>query len=252
MKKIKQPFLSIIVPVYNEEVRLENLEKIVDYLKQLGQQEKITTELILVDDGSTDKTKKIINQHQKKQRLTLISYRTNQGKGYAIAQGMLAAKGKWRLFMDIDLSVPLKAIDELLALIKNNKKLDIVIATRHTEQAGIVANQQLLRKSLGVAFFELTRWWLGLKVSDITCGFKCFSAAAAQHIFSELTINRWSFDAEILALAQKHRYQIAELPVYWTNDERSKVRFPGDLIKSLIDLIKIKKNLVFKLYSIDS
>ncbi len=251
MKNKHQPLLSVIVPVYNEEIRLENLPKIISYLKELKQEKQTSIELIFVDDGSQDKTKKILTQQQQKKNLKLISYQPNQGKGQAIATGMLAAKGQWRLFMDVDLSVPLSAIEELLSILNKRQKPDIVIATRRTDQAAIVANQQVLRKSLGVAFFELTRWWLGLKVSDITCGFKCFSQEATEQIFSKLTIKRWSFDAEILALAELYKFKIAELPVKWTNDERSKVKFPGDLIKSLTDLMKIKKNLLLGNYSAD-
>lgn len=246
---MSKPFLSVIIPVYNEQDRLANLPEIVDYLKNLKQTKKISTELIMVNDGSRDKTQAMLKKWQQKYHFKLINYHPNQGKGYAIAQGMLAATGDWRLFMDIDLSVPLTAIEELLAKITNSKSPDMVIATRRTDQAEIIANQQLIRKALGVVFFKLTSWWLKLSVSDITCGFKCFSATAATDVFSQLTINRWSFDAEMLAIAKQRGYKIVELPVSWVNDERSKVRFPQDLIQSLTDLIKIKQNLWFGRYA---
>lgn len=232
-----KPYLSIIIPVYNEEKRIENLIDIFQYLKG----KKYTSEILLINDGSKDKTLrklKIIEQKYKKNYpFKLISYQNNEGKGAAIRKGMLASSGKFRLFLDVDLSTP---IEELGKFEKNWTKFDILIATRKSTRANIIKRQPFLREILGKCFTTLSQIVLGVKVSDFTCGFKCFSEKAALEIFSRQRIKRWGFDSEVLFIAELRGFKIKEIPVEWRDDTNTKVKFPQDIIKSLMDLYKIR------------
>lgn len=231
--KEKSIFWSIIVPCYNETKRVDNLVKILHYLRGL----KKPWELIVVNDGSTDDTLDKLNTLKGKSDFKLISYKVNRGKGYAVKAGMLKASGKYRLFADVDLSTPITEIEKFSKFVN---QYDVIIGTRRLKGAKVMVHQPLLREYLGAAFTSLSRLVLNLKVSDFTCGFKCFSERASQKIFQKTKIFRWGFDCEILFLAKKYGYSIKEVPVVWKNDERTRVRFPGDLISSLGELLSIR------------
>ena len=238
---MKKPFLSIVIPLYNEEGRIKNLYKVYNHLKNLG----LNYEILLVNDGSTDNTLKKINSLNKKIKFMLVSYNVNKGKGAAIKEGMLLAKGKYLLFTDIDLSTPIEQFNKFIPHLQNN---DILIGSRRIRGSNIKKRQSLIRENLGRTFTILSQIFLKLKISDFTCGFKCFSKKAAQEIFSRQKINRWGFDSEILFLAKKLRYKIKEVPVEWSNDPNSKILFPHDIFRSLFDLYKIRLNEFRKIY----
>lgn len=241
MKKNKLLFLSVIIPVFNEEKRLKNLNKLFVYLKK----QKYRWEVIIIDDGSTDKTQKVIKSLKKKLKFNLISHHPNKGKGAAIRAGMLSAVGKYRLFLDIDLSTPIEEYDKLSPYLK---KYDIVIGSRKMKGSDIVVRQAKLREILGKLFTLISQKTLRMNISDFTCGFKCFSQKAAEEIFPKQTISRWGFDSEILFIGQKRRLSIKEIPVTWTDDPQTKVRFPQDILNSLKELIKIRVNSYRGLY----
>lgn len=241
MKKNKQPSLSIIIPVFNEEKRIKNLKKIITYL---GKQ-KFNWELIVVNDGSTDKTQKVLNSVKKSFKFKLLSYSPNLGKGFAIKTGMLEALGKYRLFLDIDLSTPINELEKFIPFLK---KYDIVIGSRKLKDSNLVVRQSFIREHLGKMFTALSQMALQLDVSDFTCGFKCFSEKAAKEIFTRQTIRRWGFDSEILFIGKKKKFAIYEIPITWKNDPRTKVKFPQDIINSLAELIKIRLNSLLGLY----
>ena len=230
-----EPYLSIIIAVYNEEKRLHNLEKICLFLAL----KKFKTELIIIDDGSNDETVNILKRLAKKFRFSLLANRTNMGKGFSIKKGMLAAHGKYRLFTDIDLSVPIEECDKTLSYAK---KYPVVIGSRRVKGAKIATHQPFIREFMGRAFSWFSKIILGLSIADFTCGFKCFSAKAAEELFSRVTINRWGFDTELLFIAKRKGYSVYEVPVLWRNDPFTKVRFPQDIIRSFLDLIAIRLN----------
>lgn len=232
---MSQPFWSIIVPVYNENSRINRLREILNYLKGI----KETWELIVVDDGSTDDTQEKLTKMNKGNLFKIVSYPVNQGKGYAVKRGMLAASGEYRLFIDIDLSTPIEEMTKLRPYIG---KHDCIIGTRKAKGANVVVHQPWLRENLGKGFTLLSQIILGVNVSDFTCGFKCFSAESAGKVFGECRIFRWGFDSEILFLSNKYHFSIKEIPVTWTNDSNSRVKFPQDLINSLSELIRIRYN----------
>lgn len=235
----KKTFLSVIVPVYNEVERLSNLLVIDKFLKK----QKFKTELIVVNDGSTDKTLQKLKSFFQKNKI--FSYFPNKGKGFAIKTGMLAAKGQYRLFTDIDLSTP---IDEFQKFGPYLNKYDVLIGSRKLNSSTVIVHQPLIREYLGKGFTQLSRIILQMDISDFTCGFKCFSKKAAEEIFSKQKINRWGFDSEILFLSKIKGLKIKEIPVKWLNDNRTRVKFPGDLIRSFYELLQIRYNYFKKLY----
>lgn len=242
MRKIKaSPFISVIIPVYNEESRIWKLSKIYRYLSKLD----TNFEIIVIDDGSFDQTLKRLRNLNKKFRFSLISYKKNRGKGFAVKTGMLTAKGKYRLFIDIDLSTPIKELNNFLPYLK---KHDVIIGSRKTLGAKLKRRQKFIRETLGKGFTTLSRLMLQLNISDFTCGFKCFSQKAADEIFKRQRIERWGFDSEVLFIAKRLGFSIKEVPVIWSNDPKSKVRFPHDLFHSLTDLLKIRYHHFKKMY----
>ena len=241
MNQIPKPHLSIIIPVYNEEKRVNNLTRIISYLKK----QKFKWEVIVVNDGSTDKTMKKLKILKNRLRFKILSYYPNIGKGFAIKTGMLSTTGKYRLFLDIDLSTP---VDELNRFLPFLKKFDIVIGSRKMKSSEVIVKQSLLREFLGKTFTYISQKILQMNVSDFTCGFKCFNSKAAEIIFAKQTIKRWGFDSEILYIGKLKKFSIKEVPVIWKNDPGTKVRFPQDIINSLVELITIRLNSLQNLY----
>ncbi len=229
----KRPFLSIIIPLYNEENRLKNLSKVYQYLDKLEKD----YEVLLVNDGSIDKTGKKLKNLNKKFKFQLISYTANYGKGFAIRSGMLAAAGEYRIFTDIDLSTPIEEFEKFMPYLK---KFDVIIGSRRKIGSNLKRRQPFIRETLGQGFTLLSRIVLNLSISDFTCGFKCFSKKAAIEIFTRQKIDRWGFDSEILFIAKKCGFKIKEVPVTWIDDPNSKVKFPQDIISSLIDLSRVR------------
>ncbi len=233
-----KPYLSIVVPVYNEAKRIKNLVKIYNFFSD----KDFSSELILINDGSSDNTLEIIyqlvrNLSSKKIRIAIISYKRNRGKGYAIKKGMLTATGKYRLFMDIDLSTSLSTFNKFEKVLE---KYDVVIGSRKMRGARLETRQPLLRESLGKFFTRLSQIMLQVSFSDFTCGYKLFSEDAANKAFAKQKLERWGFDSEVLFLLTRMGYKIKEVPVKWKNHPDSKVKFPQDIINSFIELLKIR------------
>lgn len=235
MSVTKTPFLSVIIPTFNEERRIKNLIQIISYLKQ----QKYSWEIIVVDDGSIDKTVILLKELKKKLKFQLISYIPNVGKGFAVKTGMLSAKGKYRLFIDIDLSTPINEFEKFLPYLKG---FDILIGSRKLKTSVLLTRQPFVREYLGKIFTYLSQIVLQSGISDFTCGFKCFSEKAAKQIFFKQTINRWGFDSEILYIGRIRKHSVKEIPVSWKNDPRTKVKFPQDIFYSLKELVNIRIN----------
>lgn len=236
-KRKRTTKISLLVPVYNEEKRIHNLDLLWLFIKN----KPYIRELIIINDGSTDGTKKkLLNfQKQKKSKCVVISYRKNQGKGWAIRMGIEIARGTHVVFMDVDLSTPPKM---LIPLIKVINTKDIIIGTRKNNKAILSQRQPKLREYMGKLFTLLSQAILSVYVSDFTCGFKCFSLKSAKHIFKKQQVKKWAFDSESLFLAQKYGHSIGEIPVEWRDSVGTKVRFPQDAISSFVDLLKIRIN----------
>lgn len=229
--------ISIIIPVYNEENRLEGgIKKVFEFIKK----SHVKYEVIVVDDGSKDSTFGLLLSLRKKYPIKLISHQNNLGKGAAVKKGIDNALGDLVLFSDIDLSVPIEFVDKFQKAIA--KRYDIVIGTRIAMGSTILKKQSFLRELLGGGFTILSNLLLGVRISDYTCGFKLFRKKAAKKIFSKQLIKRWAFDSESLFIAKKYNFCIKEVPVQWYHVEGSKVSFPKDLIVTFINLFQIRFN----------
>jgi len=234
---MKNVFLTILVPCYNESKLIKiNLEKIISFLSK----KKYLWEVLVVDDGSRDNSVEKILEI-KNPKLKLINYKINRGKGGALKEGAEHFLGKYLIFMDADLSVPLQTIDTFVKKLEK-ETYDVVIGTRKTKNAKILVHQPWLRENLGKGFTLITRIITGVNISDFTCGFKCFTRESAKKIFSHSLLKRWAYDAEILYLAKKYGYKIDEIPVIWTNRKETRVKLGDAVVTSFADLIKIKLN----------
>lgn len=231
--------LSVVIPVYNEEKRLPpTLDDVLKYLKK----QDYEWEIILVNDGSTDKTVKIIKKYiQKENRIRLIDNKTNQGKGAVVKQGMLEARGDWRLFMDADSSTK---IEELDGFWKYANDYQILIASRYCKNARILVYQSMTRRLMSRFGNILIQIFIGWRIKDTQCGFKLFSKNAAEKVFEKQTLKRWSFDIELVAIAKNHKFKIKEIPVCWKEAKGSKLKIYQTSYRTLRDLLKIKWNLI--------
>ena len=226
-------YLSVVIPAFNEgKVLKENLLKIASYLKS----KKYSWEIVVVDDGSSDNTFKIARSLVRS-GIKAYKLEPNQGKGGALKEGFNEALGDNIIFMDADLSVPLKNIDLFLSELK---KYDVVIGSRRVRGSNIVVHQPILRESMGKVFTLLTKLITGTNLADYTCGFKGFENSAGKKIFEHSLIKRWSYDAEIMFLANKFGYKIREVPVEWFNRIDSRVRLSDAVTTSFLDLFKIR------------
>jgi len=237
--------LSVIIPAYNEEKRLpKTLEEINKYLRQ----KPYSYEIIVVNDGSKDKTAEICRSLTSTiGNLKLIDNKENNGKGFVVRQGMLEAKGQYRLFTDADNSTSIDQIEKMWP--EFGKGYEIIIGSRDVKGAVLDPPQPWLRNViLGEGFKLFRKIVLGLwELEDTQCGFKCFTKKAAENIFPKCKINRFAFDPEILLIGKKLGYKIKEIPILWKNDLESKVKFKS-ILKMALDLFKIRSNLIKKVY----
>lgn len=231
-------FLSVVIPVYNEEKRLApSLDEVLSFLKTFGR----PAEVVVVDDGSKDKTADLVRARAKTDpMLRLVQLPANRGKGAAVRAGMLDAKGEIRLFRDADSST---GMDHLARFIEEFEKgADVVIGSRRVAGAKFVRRQPLPRELLGRGFTMMCRALLVWQVKDFTCGFKAFRDRAAVEVFSRQLVDRWSFDAEIMYLSHALRLKIAQVPVTWKDDEGTKVRLARDVFGSFAEIGQIVLN----------
>lgn len=227
-------YLSLIIPAYNEEKRIEkSIKSAIEWLNEQG----YSFEIIVVDDGSLDNTVQIaksVSEHIK-----VISLNKNLGKGAAVRTGMLLAKGDYQFFSDADFSTPISELNKLLYKLENGA--DICIGSRAIDPSLIKEHQPFYREFMGKAFNIFVQMLLIKGIKDTQCGFKGFTKKASNLIFPYSKINGFSFDVEILYLAKKNSLIIEQEPVLWFNDQRSKVNPVTDSFKMIIELFRIKK-----------
>jgi len=239
-------FLSVIIPAYNEEKYLpDTLIDINDFLLNKG----FSYEIIVVNDGSTDKTSEVVKKYEKKiKNLVLIDNKDNRGKGFAVRQGMLKAKGRLRLFLDADNSASIDQFQKMLFYFEE-EKYDIVIGSRYVKGAKLEPPQMWYRKFLSrIGNFIIQIFFLS-DIKDTQCGFKCFTAEVAEKVFSISKIDGFGFDFEILVLSKKLGYKIKEIPIRWVNSPESKVNFKSYFLVFL-DVLRLRWWLWFKKYNL--
>lgn len=236
--------LSVVIPCFNEEKRfIKGINHFLDYFKN----QRYAWELVLVNDGSHDSTLQLMRKLSLKYKnLKIVSYKNNQGKGYALVKGVKKAKGQIILFSDIDHAVSIDTIESFLHYF--NKGIVAVIGSRRVNGSKIVRHQNQIRELLGQGFTLLVRLLIDSKIKDATCGFKAFKKDIAKKIFSKITIYDWAFDAELLYLCKIHKIDIVQAPVYWSDVKGSKVSILKDIISSFAGLIKIRLNDFFGKY----
>ncbi len=231
------PDLSIVIPSYNEELRLPaTLERIAAFLPNLGRE----TEILVVDDGSKDRTAEVAESFRKTfPSLRVISNGVNRGKGFSVRHGMREARGRAVLFTDADLSAP---IEEAPKLIEALETYDVSIGSRALDRSLITVHESRFREFAGIVFNTIVRVILRLPFVDTQCGFKAFRREKCQIIFEQQRIERFGFDPELLYLARHHGLKTVEIPVRWGHSPATKVNMLRDSIQMFVDVFTIRWN----------
>jgi dolichyl-phosphate beta-glucosyltransferase len=228
------PELSIVIPAFNEEQRLpRTLAELQRALGRYGGE----VEVLVVDDGSSDATAATVRAFRASFPLRVLANPGNRGKGYSVRHGMLAARGRYLLFTDADLSAPIGELAKLRAAL--DAGADIAIGSR-AEAELIQAHQSRFRESAGRFFNLLVVLTLGLPFRDTQCGFKLFRQEAAARIFPLQRIEGWGFDPELLFLAKLQGWKVQEVPVVWAHAPGAKIRLLRDSARMFADLVRIR------------
>lgn len=231
-------FLSVIIPAYNEEKRiLKTLESLKEYFKD----KKYDFEILVVDDGSKDKTIEVVEDFAKDfPELKVVVNKRNHGKGYVVRKGMLEAKGDYRLFMDADNSTKIDQFDKLFPYFE--KGFDVVIASIAIKGAKVAHTEKFYKRIFGKSGNLFIQIVLVPGIKDTQRGFKIFTAKATEDIFGRLKLDKWGFDFEALAVARKLKYKIKEVPITWKNDPESKVKLSA-YAKTMLEVLKVRLDL---------
>lgn len=232
--------LSIVVPAYNEAVRLgRTLPKILDYLSHNVPE----SELIVVDDGSTENTAaaaREILSGSERVRTSVLSYQSNLGKGRAVRLGLLASRGDVALFSDADLSTPISETPKLVEPILRGE-CDLAFGSRALDRSLIGVHQPWRREQGGRVFNLVVRLATGLPFWDTQCGFKAFRMSVCRPIIESATVDRFGFDVELLYIAHRAGLRLKETPVRWDHYEGSKVSEINDSFKMLGEVALIRQ-----------
>lgn len=236
------PFLSLIIPAFNEEHRLgDSLTEVISFLER----QPYSAEVLVVENGSQDRTAEIAEVFAQRHPMVRVLREAERGKGLAVRRGMLEAAGEYRFMCDADLSMPIEEVNRFLP--PELKNFDIVIASREVEGA-IRYGEPAIRHFIGRVFNALVRLLAVPSFQDTQCGFKCFRAGVAEDLFSLQRLNGWTFDVEVLYIAQQRGYQIVEIPIPWYYIPGSRIQLLRDWLVMFTDLIRIRRNWRHGLY----
>jgi glycosyltransferase involved in cell wall biosynthesis len=228
-----EPFLSIVVPAYNEAGRIrDTLERLCDFKES----KPYSIELMVVDDGSTDHTVEAVAKFP---GVRLIRNDRNHGKGFTVRHGVLEARGELVLFTDADLSTPIEELGKLLSALQSSGA-DAAVGSRALQRELIGIHQPWPREMAGRFFNLLVRAFTGLRVHDTQCGFKLFKRSSTRRAFERMRVERFGFDPELLFLIERGGGRIVEVPVRWNDNPATKVRFLRDATRMFLDLIAIR------------
>jgi glycosyltransferase involved in cell wall biosynthesis len=231
------PFLSILFPAHNEEIRLPAALESVD---EFIQKQPFPCELIIIENASIDKTFALAQDFAREHGYVNVVHDDQAGKGRAVQTGMLLAKGAYRFVCDVDLSMPVAEITRFLP--PNLDGYDIAIASREAPGA-VRYGEPFSRHMVGRIFNFLVKSLTLPNLNDTQCGFKCFTAQAAEMLFPLMTITGWTFDVEVLAIARQMKLRTVEVPIPWYYRANSKVHVLRDSLHMASDLFLIRKNL---------
>lgn len=225
--------LSVVIPAYNEEERLGgSLERIVDYLAQ----RPIESQVLVVDDGSTDNTAAVA-EAAPSPPVELLRLAPNRGKGAALRAGALASRGEWVLLCDADLSTP---IEDLELLEKRIYEAELILGSRAVADANIIRHQPLYRELMGKTFNGILRLLGLVEQRDTQCGFKLVRGDVARELFGELSIERFAFDVELVCLARDRGYRVVEQGVHWEDSPNSRVHPVRDSMNMFLDVVRLR------------
>jgi dolichyl-phosphate beta-glucosyltransferase len=240
---LARPLLSIIIPAHNEENRLpRSLEQVFAFLADQSYQ----AEVLVIENGSLDRTLEIAQGFTKRFKNLRVIHEAGRGKGLAVRRGMLEAQGEYRFMCDADLSMPIEEVNNFLP--PNLSGFDIAIGSR--EVSGAVRYNEPFYRHFGGRFINyLIRVLILPQLQDTQCGFKCFRAEVAEDLFGRQLLNGWSFDVEVLYLAERAGYKIAEIPVNWYYRTESKVSALPDAMRMIGDIFQIRANMRHGLYN---
>ena len=227
------PDLSIVIPAYNEEERLERtVRDAVAYFRA----SRRAFELIVVDDGSRDGTSALVRRlSDELHEVQLIRLAANHGKGYAVRTGVVNARGRSVLFADADGATPFEEIARLEAALAEGA--DVAVGSRALVAQGVVVQAKLYRRVIGRTFHALVELLTVRNVKDTQCGFKLFREQVAHDLFSRMRMNGFSFDVELLVMAARRGYRVAEVPVNWSHQ-------PGSKVNLTLDSFRIRKHVL--------
>jgi glycosyltransferase involved in cell wall biosynthesis len=230
---MSEPFLSIVVPAYNEARRIRgSLERLCHFKET----EPYAIELIVVDDGSTDQTVETVSEFPP---IRLVRNDRNHGKGFTVRHGVLEARGEFVLFTDADLSSPIEEVDKLLAALQSSGA-DVAVGSRALNRELIGIRQPWFRDMAGRFFNLLVRVFTGLKLHDTQCGFKLFKRSSTRRAFEMMQVEGFGFDPELLFLIERKGGKVVEVPVRWDDHPATKVRFLRDSAQMFFDLMAIR------------
>jgi dolichyl-phosphate beta-glucosyltransferase len=232
-----EPVVSIVIPVYNEEKRIINtLNTITSFFAASPE----AYEIITVNDGSSDDSQKILNDFASVHpQIKVVSYPHNQGKGYAVKQGVAAASGSLILFSDADMSTPIAEYVRLRKIMEQGS-FDIVIGSRSVSTSEVKINQPFYREFMGKTFNRIIKTLLIGEFNDTQCGFKLFKAAVAKELFAQLQLKHFAFDVEVIYRAHHKGYKIKEEGVQWLNSKGSRVSPLKDSAIMFFDLLRLR------------
>lgn len=250
MENNATPYISVIIPTYNEEVRKENMRKHMIAIKEYFQEKGLTYEVIIVLDGPTDNTPKLVKDHARSfPNIKVIDRKKNKGKGYSIREGFRDAKGEILLFTDMDGATPIDMLDRFFPEFK--KGADVVIGSRDINKDEIEKHQPRWKELLGDLGNIAIQFLAGLQgVKDTQCGFKAFKRNLILDIEPRTTINRWGLDFELLMLSKRLGYKIKEVQIRWIDSGESLVGISG-YIDTLKELFRVRWNLIKGVYDLE-
>ena len=232
------PQYSIVIPAYNESPRITaTLDKILAYLAA----QRWQAEVVVVNDGSRDTTAEIVGRYAAAHpSVRLVENPGNRGKGYSVRNGMLHARGEFRLYSDADVSSPIQEARKLFDAIASGA--DVAVGSRWLRSELQTERQPFYRQLFGRVFNLFLRMVLGLSFKDTQCGFKAFNRASAEAVFPRQRIERWGFDPEILLLAKRFGFKAVEVPVEWAHDERTKISYFRDGMRMVREVLQVRWN----------
>jgi len=223
--------VTLVIPAYNEENRIEDfLKTVLDFKKK----KHYLKEVLVINDGSTDRTLDILKKYKD---IKVISHDKNKGKGAAIRTGLLAAKSDYVVFTDADGSVPIHELPKMTEVLD---KYPMAVGVRNSKESRIIGPRPLKRIFVGKMFNLIVNvlFWIG--VFDTLCGFKGFRREIAKEIVSEMKSNGWIFDVEMFIIAKKKGIKFGKVPVNWTHKEDSKMRLGMTNVKMLLELLELR------------